>query len=339
MIIAIIILLFASFFFSGSETALTAANRMKIQTDAQNGNKKASKLAKLLSKPSEFITTILIGNNIANIILPTLVTILAVDMGVNVGIATAVTTVAIIIISEVIPKSIAATYPDRMSRLVYTPIAFFVFIFKPITKILNALTDLINKALSNGSDETKRFSKEEIRQMVTIAGSEGAFNEIERNRIQGVMDFEQLKITDIDTTPRINVTAFPSDISYEDAYDTVVSNPYTRYPVYDEDIDDVIGIFHSKYLLAWSRQPENDILKYTSEPLFVNEHNRAEWVLRKMTVSRKHLAIVLDEYGGTDAIVSHEDLIEEMLGMEIEDEMDEEEKEKLEWQKKAYSKK
>lgn len=339
MIIAIIILLFASFFFSGSETALTAANRMKIQTDAQHGNKKAGKLAKLLSKPSEFITTILIGNNIANIILPTLVTILAVDMGINVGLATAVTTIAIIIISEVIPKSIAATYPDRMSRLIYTPISFFVFIFKPITKILNALTDLINKALSNGTDETKRFSKEEIRQMVTVAGSEGAFNEIERNRIQGVMDFEQLKITDIDTTPRINVTAFPSDVSYEDAYETVVSKPYTRYPVYDEDIDDVIGIFHSKYLLAWSREPDNDILNYTSEPLFVNEHNRAEWVLRKMTVSRKHLAIVLDEYGGTDAIVSHEDLIEEMLGMEIEDEMDEEEKEKLELQKKAYSEK
>ncbi|WP_436861062.1 hemolysin family protein [Staphylococcus caeli] len=329
MIIAIIILLFASFFFSGSETALTAANRMKIQTDAQEGNKKAGKLAKLLNKPSEFITTILIGNNIANIILPTLVTILAVDLGVNVGIATAVTTVAIIIISEVIPKSIAATYPDRMSRLVYTPITFFVILFKPITKILNALTDLINKAISNNTEESKRFSKEEIRQMVNIAGSEGAFNEMERNRIQGVMDFERLKITDIDTTPRINVTAFPSDISYEEAYETVVSNPYTRYPVYGEDIDDIIGVFHSKYLLAWSREPNNDILKYTSEPLFVNEHNRAEWVLRKMTVSRKHLAIVLDEFGGTDAIVSHEDLIEEMLGMEIEDEMDEEENEKL----------
>ncbi|PHK48832.1 hemolysin family protein [Staphylococcus edaphicus] len=334
MIIAIIILLFASFFFSGSETALTAANRMKIQTDAQQGNKKAGRLARLLSKPSEFITTILIGNNIANIMLPTLVTILAVDIGVNVGVASAITTVAIIVISEVIPKSIAATYPDRMSRLVYTPIAFFVIIFKPITKLLNALTDAINRALSNGTDETKRFSKEEIRQMVTIAGSEGAFNEMERNRLQGVMDFEQLKITDIDTTPRVNVTAFPSDISYDDAYDTVVSNPYTRYPVYDEDIDDVIGIFHSKYLLAWSREPDNDILKYTSEPLFVNEHNRAEWVLRKMTVSRKHLAIVLDEYGGTDAIVSHEDLIEEMLGMEIEDEMDEEENEKIEVQQK-----
>jgi len=193
--------------------------------------------------------------------------------------------------------------------------------------------------LSKGQEDQQRLSKEEIRQMVTIAGSEGAFNEMERNRIQGVMDFEQLKITNIDTTPRINVTAFPADISYEDAYDTVVTNPYTRYPVYDGDIDHIIGIFHSKYLLAWSKEKSNDILQYTSEPLFVNEHNRAEWVLRKMTVSRKHLAIVLDEFGGTDAIVSHEDLIEEMLGMEIEDEMDEQEREKLDAQMQAYNKK
>ena len=197
---------------------------------------------------------------------------------------------------------------------------------------------MINNLLSKGQEDQQRLSKEEIRQMVTIAGSEGAFNEMERNRIQGVMDFEQLKITNIDTTPRINVTAFPADISYEDAYDTVVTNPYTRYPVYDGDIDHIIGIFHSKYLLAWSKEKSNDILQYTSEPLFVNEHNRAEWVLRKMTVSRKHLAIVLDEFGGTDAIVSHEDLIEEMLGMEIEDEMDEQEREKLDAQMQAYNK-
>ena len=339
MIIAIIILLFASFFFSGSETALTAANKMKVQTEAQQGDKKSGKISKLLTKPSEFITTILIGNNIANIVLPTLITILAVDLGISVSIATAVTTVTIIVISEVIPKSIAATYPDRISRLVYTPISFFIMIFKPITLILNGMTDAINKFLSKGNEDQQRFSKEEIRQMVSIAGSEGAFNEMERNRIQGVMDFEKLKIKDIDTTPRINVTAFSSDVSYKEAYDTVVSNPYTRYPVYDEDIDNVIGVFHSKYLLAWSRETDNNMTEYTSEALFVNEHNKAEWVLRKMTVSRKHLAIVLDEYGGTDGIVSYEDLIEEMLGMEIEDEMDEEENEKIEEQMKAYNKK
>ncbi|WP_427705150.1 hemolysin family protein [Staphylococcus sp. Mo2-6] len=339
MIIAIIILLFASFFFSGSETALTAANKMKMQTEAQQGDKKSGKISKLLTKPSQFITTILIGNNIANIVLPTLITILAVDLGISVSIATVVTTVTIIVISEVIPKSIAATYPDRISRLVYTPISFFIMIFKPITLVLNGMTDAINKFLSKGNEDQQRFSKEEIRQMVSIAGSEGAFNEMERNRIQGVMDFEKLKIKDIDTTPRINVTAFSSDVSYKEAYDTVVSNPYTRYPVYDEDIDNVIGVFHSKYLLAWSRETDNNMSQYTSEALFVNEHNRAEWVLRKMTVSRKHLAIVLDEYGGTDGIVSYEDLIEEMLGMEIEDEMDEEENEKIEEQMKAYNKK
>ncbi|MDN6838394.1 MAG: CNNM domain-containing protein [Staphylococcus equorum] len=339
MIIAIIILLFASFFFSGSETALTAANKMKMQTEAQQGDKKSGKISKLLTKPSQFITTILIGNNIANIVLPTLITILAVDLGISVSIATAVTTVTIIVISEVIPKSIAATYPDRISRLVYTPISFFIKIFKPITLVLNGMTDAINKFLSKGNEDQQRFSKEEIRQMVSIAGSEGAFNEMERNRIQGVMDFEKLKIKDIDTTPRINVTAFSSDVSYKEAYDTVVSNPYTRYPVYDEDIDNVIGVFHSKYLLAWSRETDNNMSQYTSEALFVNEHNRAEWVLRKMTVSHKHLAIVLDEYGGTDGIVSYEDLIEEMLGMEIEDEMDEEENEKIEEQMKAYNKK
>ncbi len=339
MIIAIIILLFASFFFSGSETALTAANKMKMQTEAQQGDKKSGKISKLLTKPSQFITTILIGNNIANIVLPTLITILAVDLGISVSIATAVTTVTIIVISEVIPKSIAATYPDRISRLVYTPISFFIMIFKPITLVLNGMTDAINKFLSKGNEDQQRFSKEEIRQMVSIAGSEGAFNEMERNRIQGVMDFEKLKIKDIDTTPRINVTAFSSDVSYKEAYDTVVSNPYTRYPVYDEDIDNVIGVFHSKYLLAWSRETDNNMTQYTSEALFVNEHNKAEWVLRKMTVSRKHLAIVLDEYGGTEGIVSYEDLIEEMLGMEIEDEMDEEENEKIEEQMKAYNKK
>lgn len=116
-----------------------------------------------------------------------------------------------------------------------------------------------------------------------------------------------------------------------------MNEPYTRYPVYDEDIDDIIGVFHSKYLLAWSKHKDDKITNYASSPLFVNEHNRAEWVLRKMTVTRKHLAIVLDEYGGTDAIVSHEDLIEELLGMEIEDEMDQEEEEKLKNQRLPQS--
>lgn len=329
MIIAIIFLILLSFFFSGSETALTAANRTKFQAEAKNGDKKSQGLSRLLDKPTEFITTILIGNNVANIILPTLVTILAINIGVNVGIASAVITVVIILVSEVIPKSIAATFPDKISRLVYPVINILVIILKPITKILNAITDSINKLLSKGQKEQSKYSKEEIRTMLMIAGREGAFNETEQNRLKGVLDFENLKVKDVDTTPRVNVVAFPKTTSFDEAYETVMNEPYTRYPIYDEDIDDIVGVFHSKYLLAWSKKKYESITKFSSKPLFVNEHNKAEWVLRKMTVSRKHLAIVLDEFGGTDGIVYHEDLIETLLGMEIEDELDKEEEEKL----------
>ena len=333
MIVAIVILIFVSFFFSGSETALTAANRTKFQTEAKNGDRKAQGLTRLLDKPSEFITTILIGNNVANIILPILVTILAIRMVVNIGIAAAIITIVIILISEVIPKSVAATFPDKISRLVYPVINICVIVLKPITVLLNKMTDGINHMFSRGKPVEKRFNKEEIRTLLNIAGREGAFNEVENARLQNVMDFEKLKVTDVDTTPRVNVVAFSKEVTYDEAYETVMNEPYTRYPVYDEDIDDIIGVFHSKYLLAWSKHKNDRITNYASSPLFVNEHNRAEWVLRKMTVTRKHLAIVLDEYGGTDAIVSHEDLIEELLGMDIEDEMDQEEEEKLKNQK------
>ncbi|UXR54472.1 hemolysin family protein [Staphylococcus schleiferi] len=328
MIIAIILLIFVSCFFSGSETALTAANRVKLKSEADQNNKKSANLLKLLDKPSAFITTILIGNNIANILLPTLVTILAVDLGLNVGIASAILTVVIIVFAEVIPKSIAATFPDPIARLVFPIIRFFVIILKPITVVLNAITDGINRLLSRGQ-ENQGMSKEEVRTMVSIAGTEGAFNEMERNRIQGVMNFDRLKVNDINNTPRVNVTSLSVENDYDEVYDIVTNHPYTRYPVYEGDIDHVVGVFHSKYLLAWSKTPEKSVLDFCSESLFVYEHNRAEWVLRKMTITRKHMAIVLDEYGGTDAIVTHEDLIEEMLGMEIEDEMDREENDKL----------
>lgn len=339
MIIAIIILLFASIFFSISETALSAVNRMKLQSKAEQGENKANKIYQLLNKPSVYLTAIVIGKNVANIILISLVTLWSENREFNMILTILLTIIGVIIICEVVPRAFAEAYPEKTTRWIYPILVGYIFVIKPLIIILNQLTKIIKNMVPNHSQEEQRFSKEEIRQIVTIAESQGAFNEVEKNRIQGVMNFEKLKITDIDTTPRINVTAFPSDISYEEAYETVVSNPYTRYPVYDEDIDHIIGVFHSKYLLAWSRKTSDDISNYISEPLFVNEHNRAEWVLRKMTVSRKHLAIVLDEYGGTDAIVSHEDLIEEMLGMEIEDEMDEEEREKLKQQLTAYYKK
>ena len=148
MIIAIIFLLLVSFFFSLSETALTAANKSKFQTEAKNGNQRSQKLSQLLDKPSEFITTILIIKNISNIILPVLGTILAIKMQFNVLAVLVIMIIFIVLVSEVIPKAIAAANPDKTSRIVYPIIRTLVIILKPITKLLNTITSKISKSFS-----------------------------------------------------------------------------------------------------------------------------------------------------------------------------------------------
>lgn len=323
MIIAIIILFFTSFFFSGSETALTAVNKVKLRTNAKNGDRRAEKLLELVSKPSEFITTILIGNNIANILLPTLVTAMAIDYGISVAVASAALTISIIIMAEVIPKSVAATFPERIALTVRPVISFFVVIFKPVTIVLNWLTDTITRMLSKGEIEKASVSKDELRTIVDIADSEGIFAEHESYRIRGVLDFRELNVKDVLTTPRTEMEAISKESGYEEVRDFVINQMYTRYPVYDKDMDDIIGVFHSKYLLQWSVDPTNPLMDYCDDdPIIIHEFQTVEYVLRKMTKERRHMAIVIDEFGGTEGILTHEDIIEAMLGFEIEDETD-----------------
>ncbi|MFC7062949.1 hemolysin family protein [Halobacillus seohaensis] len=323
MIITIIILIFFSFFFSGSETALTATNKMRLQTKADNNNKRAEKLLQLVSKPSEFITTILIGNNIANILLPTLVTTLAIQYEFSIGLASVILTITIIIFSEVIPKSVAAAFPDRISLLIFPVIRFFVIVFKPLTIVLNWMTGYLTRALSKGQTKGLSISKEELRTMVDIADSEGTFLPAESHRIKGVLDFYNLNVKDVLKTPRVDAIALPKKATFEQVRNVVIESPFTRYPVYEDDIDDIVAVFHSKYLLSWSVEPEKPFEAFCdTDPLIVYEFHLIEWVFRKMTKERKHMAVVLDEYGGTEGILTHEDVIEAMIGLEIEDEMD-----------------
>jgi Mg2+/Co2+ transporter CorB len=323
--IAIIILLFVSCFFSGSETALTATNKMKLETRARNGDKKSDKLLGLVSKPDQFITSILIGNNIANIILPTLVTMVAIDFGLNVAIASAALTVTIIVFAEVLPKSVAAAFPERVAYLVHPVIRFVIFILKPVTFLLNALTSLVVRFLSRGEPENDSLSRDEIRAMVDIARTEGIFKKEESYRIKGVLDFQNLNVKDALKTPRVDIMALPHTANFEEVRNIAVENPFTRYPIYDENIDNIIGVFHTKYLLSWSMEAEKTLESYSDmDPLIVFEFHSIEWVFRKMTQEKKHMAIVLDEYGGTEGIITHEDIIETLIGQEIEDEMDDE---------------
>ncbi|WP_318272372.1 hemolysin family protein [Jeotgalicoccus nanhaiensis] len=319
----IIFLLFMSLFFSGSETALTAVNKIKLQSKAAGGDQRAQKLYNLVSKPSQFITTILIGNNIANLIAPVLVTAMAIDYGWSVTIASVVLTVSIIVFAEVIPKSIAAAFPERVSYLVRPVIAFLNVVFYPLTFILNAMTDLITRFLSKGSQPSWTVSREEIVNLVQIADTEGAIQGVESQRLKGILDFRDLNVKDVMTTPRTEMVAVHISDSYESVRDRIIDEMHTRYPVYDEDLDNIVGVFHSKYLLQWSLNPDQPLMNFCdSEPLTVREFQNIEDVLRRMSKQRRHLAIVLDEYGGTEGVLTHEDIIETMLGFEIEDETD-----------------
>ncbi|WP_163969333.1 hemolysin family protein [Oceanobacillus halotolerans] len=323
MLLAIIVLIFVSFFFSGSETALTATNKMRVQTKATNGDRKSEKLLALISKPQEFITAILIGNNISNILLPTLVTMLAIEYGFNVALASAILTITIIIVSEVIPKSVAATFPDRISYIVLPVIRFIVWVLKPFTLLLNGLTGFIIRFLSKGEKENTTISKEEFRAMVDIADTEGTFEKEESHRIKGLLDFYNLNVNDALKTPRVDMIALPYTATYEEVRDIVLRNPFTRYPVFKEDMDEIIGIFHSKFLISWSMEPEKPLDTYIdTDSLMVYEFHSIELIFRKMTQEKKHMAIVLDEYGGTEGIITLEDIIEAMIGLEIEDETD-----------------
>ncbi|WP_174731428.1 CNNM domain-containing protein [Mesobacillus harenae] len=326
MFIAILFFLLMSFFLSGSETALTAVNKMKIKTKADNDDKKSQKLLKLVSKPNELITGILIGNNIANIMLPTLVTIVAIEYGFNVGIATGILTLVLIVFAEVLPKSIAATFSEKVAYTVFPVIRVLLILFKPLTFLLTGFTRTIIKMISGGKAEPVSISKEELITMVDIAALEGTFRNEETQRIKGAIDFQNLDVKDALKTPRTEIIGIPIEAAFEDARDIVLNNSFTRYPIFKENMDNIVGVFHSKLLISWSLNPKmalDDLID--KEPLFVFEFHSIERVFKKMLKERKHIAIVLDEYGGTEGIITNEDIIEAMIGLEIKDEMDEDE--------------
>lgn len=324
LFISIIILFIASSYFSGSETALTATNEMKLQLKAASGDKKAERLLRLVNNPDLFIPGILIANNVPNIVLPSLVTIVALEFGWNIGITTAVLTVLIIIFAEVMPKSVAAAFPEKIAYIVYYPTMLILMILKPFIWLLNLLTKTTIRLLGRNQVQEVTISKAEMRAMVDIAHTEGTFRNDEMSRLKSVLDFQTLNVSDVLKTHRVEMKAVPANISFEEAEEFLLSNHHTRYPIYDDDIDNIVGVFHSKFILRWAKN-RNKLIKDFSDmdPLFVYEFNLIEDVFKQMTEKKKHIAIVLDEYGGTEGLITHEDLIETMIGEDIEDEMDE----------------
>ena len=323
MFFALGFFLFMSFFLSGSETALTAVNRMKVQLRVDQGDEKSEKLLKLISKPDRMITAILIGNNIANIMLPTLVTMIAIDSGWQVGIATGILTVIIIVFGEVLPKTIAATFADKVAYVVAPPITIFVTVLRPLTALLGMFTNVFIRIISKGAVTEATLTKEDLKSMMDIATIEGTFEKDETVRLKGVLDFRDKDVSDVLDTHRTDVVGIPLTATYEDVRDTILEYYYTRYPVYEENLDSIVGMFYSKMFIEWSLQPERELGEFIDrDMIYVVQTASVDIVFEKMLLEKKHMAVVLDEYGGTLGIVTQEDIIEEMIGQDIEDETD-----------------
>lgn len=318
--------LLVSFFLSGSETALTTVNRTKVRLRAEQGERAAEKLLVLLSKPDRMIITILVGNTIANIAATVLLILIAENYQWNIAWSVVTLTVLIILFAEVLPKTIAGTFSESIVYIIAPFIRLLVQLLRPITFLIAGLINMIIRIGSKGAVRETTISKEELLNMVDIASTNGTFEEEESERLKGILDFPNKDVSDVLSTHRTEVVAIPLQATYEEVRDTILEHFYTRYPVYDEDMDTIVGMFYSKKLIEWSMVPSTTLEEIIDkEPLFVVQTLSVEKVFKLMLTHQKHMAIVLDEYGGTLGIVTHEDLIEEMIGQEIEDETDHDE--------------
>ncbi|MGL5152967.1 MAG: HlyC/CorC family transporter [Clostridium sp.] len=327
-IILLVVLLILSGFFSMSETALMALSKIRIRHMVDEGVKGAKLVEKLTEDPNKLLGAILIGNNIVNIGASALATSLAVKLfngsDAGVAVATAVMTVLVLIFGEITPKSIAKQKSEKVSLFVSKPIRFTVFLFKPFIIIFTSISSVFIRLFGADPKATEPFiTEEELKTMVGVSEEEGVLEDVEKEMIFNVFDFADLQVKDV-MVQRVDVVAVDVTDSYEDIIKVIKLEQFSRIPVYDQTIDDVVGILNVKDLImAYEDKEEFDVTKYMRDAFYTFEFKKITELFNDMKNDRNHMAIVLDEYGGTVGIVTMEDLVEEIVG-EIEDEYDEE---------------
>ncbi len=325
LLIALIILILFSAFFSMTETAYSCANRIKLRALASNGNVKAQKVLNLAEKDYDrLISTILIGNNIVNIVATTLATILFTMIYVNnpaTGnvVSTVVMTLSILIFGEITPKLIAKTYPEKISMLVYPLIKLFYYLLFLLNLIFSGWKWIISKIFRFKDDDV--VTEAEIMTMVEEAEEDGTLKTEETELIRSVIEFDDLEVGDI-LVPRVNIVAVDVTSSMDEIKKVFAKEGYSRIPVYKESVDTIIGTIHEKDFYNAYLQGKKGIDGIMQNALYTTEHAKISDLLRQLQKKKMHIAVVLDEYGGTLGLLTMEDILEELVG-EIYDEHDE----------------
>jgi CBS domain containing-hemolysin-like protein len=324
-LLLISILLVCSAFFAGSEAALFSLNTVQVERLRERGGVLGRLIAALLQRPTNLIITFLVGNELVNVALAVTTTSLALMLYGSGGeyLAIVVTTFILLLFGEVTPKSLAVHYPERISLLVAWPIQAFAYAITPLRWGLRKLVDAVMG--EHAERPISLITTAEFKTLVEISEDEGIIDQDERNLIQRVFEFGGHRVSQI-LTPRTDIFALEVSEPLATALPKIKDNRFSRIPVYEGTIDQIIGILYAKDLLPYSRHPELDIkLRDLLHPVFfVPESKRTDDLLREFQRNKVHMAIVVDEYGGVSGLVTMEDALEELVG-EIVDEFDTEE--------------
>lgn len=326
MLIALIVLIFLSAFFSSAETALTTVNKHRLRALSEEGHKTAAKVLKLVDNPSKLLSTILIGNNIVNISASALATTLTTDLFGSkfIGVSTGVLTLIVLLFGEITPKTLATIYSERISMIYIHIIAPLTVILTPVIWIVDRLSGIIFWILRVDVDNVENVMTEgELRTIVDVSVEDGVLEKEEKSMINNVVDFGDSKAKDV-MVPRADMAFISVDASYEEVVKTFEEEQFSRLPVYDDTKDTVIGILYLKDVF-FCQNLEKDkafsIRELMREPFFVYEYQNTSSIMSEMKKRFLSLAIVLDEYATAVGLITVEDLIEEIVG-EIRDEFD-----------------
>lgn len=321
-LLVIIVLIILSGIFSASETAFSTAQKARLTAMADDGKKQANKVLKLLENYDKILSTILVGNNIINITTATLGTIFFATLIADVGLANTISTIAItvvvLIFGEITPKNIAKEKPEEFAITFYPFIRFWMFILYPICLIFSGWKWLLGKIFKFKKEVT--FTEEELINIVETAENEGELEAHESELIKSAIEFEDREVIDI-MIPRVNVISLDIKSKNEDIYNTYIESGYSRLPVFEGTIDNVKGVLHEKDFFRFMHDGNKGIKKILQKPLRVPSTMKISAVLQEIQRNKMHMAIVVDEFGGTMGIVTLEDILEELVG-EIYDEHD-----------------
>ncbi len=319
-LVGLLILLLVSAFFSGAETAFLSCRRVRLRRLKEEGSKKAEIILKMMKEPEKVVASVAMGNNLVNVAASSIATSIAIDIfgDEGVGIAIGVMTFLILIVGEITPKGIAVNNAERLSLAFARPLYVLTKTLSPLATASSAISRVLIRLSGGKMTKNPMVTEEEIKTYLTMAEEEGGLEEEEKERIYRVFDFSETIVREV-MIPRTDMACLEVNSSLEEARELALKTGFSRLPVYEETVDHIVGILYAKDLLKHHTTLNlNEILR---KPYFIPETKKVNELLKEMQQKKVHLAIVVDEYGGTAGIATIEDLLEEIVG-EIFDEYD-----------------